>query len=161
MPLQNCLAIAASRAMMVRTARPEDIPQLLRLIRDHAQYEGGRATIDKCVLDRLLRVEEPPVRILVAESDQIAGYAALTTDYSLWSGARYGHLDCLFVAKEYRGTGVGQKLFLKVREEAHAAGCVRLEWQTPDWNSQATEFYRRNGAECLSKTRFILQLDAG
>lgn len=147
--------------MMVRTARPEDIPQLLRLIRDHAQYEGGRASIEQNVLERLLQIEEPPVRILVAESDQIAGYAALTTDYSLWSGARYGHLDCLFVAKEYRGTGVGQKLFLKVREEAHAAGCVRLEWQTPDWNRQATEFYRRNGAECLSKTRFILQLNAG
>ncbi|MEQ9566533.1 MAG: hypothetical protein RLN85_12105, partial [Pseudomonadales bacterium] len=84
--------------MIVRTARLEDTPQLLRLIRDHAQYEGGRASIEQNVLERLLQVEAPPVRILVAESDQIAGYAALTTDYSLWSGARYGHLDCLFVA---------------------------------------------------------------
>lgn len=145
---------------MVRIARPEDLPQLLRLIRDHARYEGGAATIEQNVLDRILEAEVPPVRIFVAEIDQIAGYAALTTDYSLWSGARYGHLDCLFVSAEYRDNGVGQALFCKVREAAQLAGCVRLEWQTPDWNRQATAFYRRNGANCLSKTRFVLELGA-
>lgn len=144
--------------MTVRTARPQDGLRLLRLIQDHALFERGVTTISAEALDRLLRQADAPARIFVAELDRIAGYAALTLDFALWSGARYGHLDCLFVSEAYRGKGLGAALLQKVAETARAHGSVRLEWQTPEWNTEAAAFYRRHGADCMQKQRFSLAL---
>lgn len=130
----------------------------MRLIQDHALFEGGVTTIDAQALDRLLQDADAPVRIFVAELDQIAGFAALTFDYALWSGTRYGHLDCLFISEAHRGKGLGEALLQKVAETARAHGSVRLEWQTPDWNTEAVAFYRRYGATCSQKKRFTLVL---
>jgi hypothetical protein len=42
---------------------------------------------------------------------------------------------------------------------ARDAGCVQVQWQTPDWNVDAARFYRRAGAVERAKRRFVLSLD--
>lgn len=38
------------------------------------------------------------------------GYLAATTDYSTWQGARFAHMDCLFVLEQHRRHGIGRRL---------------------------------------------------
>lgn len=144
--------------MRIRPAETQDAEALLRLIQDHALYENGKAMLPGDVLLALLDQPEPPVRIWVAEAADgtLAGYAALTFDYALWSGARFGYLDCLFVAADQRGLRIGDRLFQTVSKAARGAGAVRLEWQTPNWNEGAVRFYLRQGAVAQPKQRFYL-----
>ena len=84
----------------VRRARPEDTGQLIDLIRAHAAFERGEALITEADLMELLRRKKQPVRLFIAErTKRIVGYAALTTDFSLWRSSRWAHLDCLFVVE--------------------------------------------------------------
>lgn len=105
-------------------------------------------------LRALLQQPAPPSRIFVAEAAGLAGYAALTLDYALWSGAQFGHLDCMFVRPAHRGHGVGRALFDAVAQAAQLAGASRLEWQTPLWNENGRVFYSRMGADSSPKHRF-------
>jgi len=144
---------------MIRDATPDDAPALLHLIRDHAKYEQSHATLTEETLRSLLEAPQPPTVLIVAEEGEgLAGYAALTFDYSLWRGEKYGHLDCLFVRGELRGRRIGEKLLACVKDKARAAGAQRLEWQTPDWNEGAVRFYRREGGTAALKMRFSLDL---
>lgn len=144
---------------MIRDATPDDAAALMHLIRDHADYEQSYATLPEETLRSLLEAPQPPIVLIVAEEGEgLAGYAALTFDYSLWRGEGYGHLDCLFVRSDLRGRRIGEKLLAYVKERARAAGARQLQWQTPDWNEGAVRFYRREGGTASLKMRFSLDL---
>ncbi len=68
--------------MILRRARPEDGPQLLQMIHDHAAFERGVATLSADVLEGLLQQPDPPVHLFVATTGTLVGYAALTFDYA-------------------------------------------------------------------------------
>ncbi|QSR19559.1 GNAT family N-acetyltransferase [Novosphingobium sp. KA1] len=146
----------------IRDAVPGDGEALLSLVRDHARYEKSEASISQAQLLQVLDDSTGGMRIVVAAlPDKLAGYAALTFDYALWRGTRWAHLDCLFVTSSLRGQGVGRRLLRHVRQMALRQGADRLEWQTPLWNDKAIGFYQHEGAICIPKMRFTMQLDAG
>jgi GNAT superfamily N-acetyltransferase len=129
------------------------------LIRAHAAFEGGESSITEAVLMQLLQLKRPPVRLFIAErTGRIIGYAALTTDFSLWRASRWAHLDCLFVGEGERGSGTGKLLLRRILKAAHALRADRLEWQTPEWNREAIRFYQREQAIGVAKARFHLAL---
>lgn len=147
------MSISARRAISADTA------ELLELINAHAEFERATAAITAETLATLLALPEPPSFVLVAEQDHsLLGYAAVTRDYALWSGAHFAHLDCLYVAEHVRGNGIGRALLHAASALARSWNCSRLEWQTPAWNSDAIGFYRRIGAKAANKARFSLPL---
>ena len=143
----------------IRPARLEDCRALLGLIQDHAHFEHSSATIGEGALTAILRGDVAPVTLfVVARGDDLLGYAALTLDYSLWRASRWAHLDCLYLIEEVRGRGMGAKLLTHVQEFARLTNADRLEWQTPDWNRKAINFYRWQGASYSAKARFFLTM---
>lgn len=143
----------------IRAGVPDDCQSLLKLIHDHAVYEGSRSTLTSSSLSAILRSSGEPATILVAvQGRDLKGYAALTYDFSLWRGRRWAHLDCLFVCDTARNLGIGAKLLHGARDLARSEGADRLEWQTPEWNQRAAEFYAREGAAMARKMRFSLPL---
>ncbi|WP_116083608.1 GNAT family N-acetyltransferase [Tropicimonas sp. IMCC34011] len=92
----------------------------------------------------MLLCSNPPVHLFVADMEGLVAYAALTFHYALWHG--------LFVAQPCRGLKIGGSLLTKVVQSAHEAEAIWLEWQTPRWNTAATNFYLRNGAENWRKS---------
>jgi GNAT superfamily N-acetyltransferase len=143
----------------LRVALPGDAADLLQLIQAHAVFERSAASLTLGALQTILAAEAAPVHLLVAEEQgMLLGYAAITFDWSLWRAQRFGHLDCLFVAEAARGSGIGKRLLDEAVRFAGTKGADRLEWQTPDWNEDATRFYIREGALCAAKTRFALQI---
>ncbi len=140
-------------------AETADSKQLLRLIGEHARYEQGKASLSLEQLQGVLAAKSSPVSILVAKGPSgLLGYAAVTFDYSLWRGAIWAHLDCLFVRAEMRGKRIGAALLDAANTLAREGRADRLEWQTPAWNQRAAAFYEREGASIEPKLRFTLHL---
>lgn len=136
-----------------------DVSGLHELIREHAAFERSTASLLLAELGRLLLTLPRPIHFLVAKrDDDLLGYAAITFDWSVWRARRYAHLDCLFVAQNHRGRGVGKSLLAGAKGIALAESVDRLEWQSPAWNEDAQRFYVREGAYCQAKSRFSLDL---
>lgn len=146
-------------APAIRIAGPGDATRLLPLIRAHAQFEGTVASVTLEELAALLATEQPPTRIIVAaRGGHLLGYAAMTSDFSLWRARRWAHLDCLFVVESARGQGVGALLLAAAIAHARSAKADQIEWQTPLDNAPAIAFYRHHGASAAPKMRFVFAL---
>ncbi len=135
--------------LTVRTARPEDGPALIALIRGLADYEKLEGP-DEDAAARVLRDmfrEEPPFRTLVAEArGEIVGYVAFFEEYSTFEGRKALYLEDIFVLPEFRGSGAGLALFRAVAVEAARRECMEIKWEALPWNKLAIDFYERLGA---------------
>lgn len=150
---------ARKDGLCVRSATGEDAQDMLPLIRSHAAYEHGRASISASALRSALDSTPAALAAWIAIQGRTpVGYASATVDFSKWTGRSFLYLDCLFVQDRCQGLGVGTRLLAAVRAAAADRGLTEIQWQTPDWNEDAIRFYRREGASCLPKARFSLSM---
>ena len=84
------------------------------------------------------------VKILVEENGQKIGRAFLYLIKNDLHDRPYGLLEDLFVEEEYRGKGVGKKIFEAVVEEAKSRNCYKLISQSRYERQSVHEFYKRN-----------------
>lgn len=155
----NARAGRASTPCIVRPANPDDLGELVTLCAEHALYEGAAFTPEGKAerLTRALFNDPARLHAWVAESEgALVGYATATPEFSTWNACEFLHMDCLFVRDGWRGAGVGAALLDAVVEHARRAGLMDIQWQTPDWNTDAARFYRRTGAVGQAKLRFVL-----
>ncbi|HTH67481.1 MAG TPA: GNAT family N-acetyltransferase [Rhodanobacter sp.] len=149
-------------ACVVRRVSRRDLATLVVMCGEHAQYE--RAPHEPAgMAERLARAlfaTPPLLHAWVAEAHgELLGYATATVEFSTWQAHEFLHMDCLFVREGRRGDGIGASLLAAVVAAARRAGCTEIQWQTPDWNTDAARFYRRAGAIEKPKRRFFLQVD--
>jgi GNAT superfamily N-acetyltransferase len=133
----------------IREAREPDVPVILQLIRELAEYErlshSVVATADG--LRQTLFGPRPFAEALIAENGpDVAGFALFFHNYSTFLGQPGIYLEDLFVRPEHRGRGAGTALLRRLARLAVERGCGRLEWAVLDWNEPALQFYRRIGA---------------
>ena len=134
----------------VRPAIPADIPLILELIRALAAYElePDAVKITAESLERDLFGENPPIHVVIAEAEgKPAGFALYFFNYSTWTGRPGLYIEDIFVYPEYRGRGLGRKLFAHLSAIAVAKNCGRFQWQVLDWNEPSIRFYQHLGAE--------------
>ena len=137
----------------VRPATPADVPELVAMIHELAEYERARREVEATGehLHRTLFAERPAVFAHVAEVDgAVAGMAIWFLNYSTWLGAHNLYLEDLFVRPEHRGTGTGRLLLQTLAAVCRERGYQRLEWWVLDWNP-ARGFYAAIGAEALTE----------
>lgn len=137
----------------VRAARAQDVPLLLALFGELAEYERLehelRAT--EQLLHAALFGERPAAEALIAERDsQPAGYALFFPTFSTFLAVPGVWLEDLFVRPAHRRAGVGRALLAAVAARACERG-GRLEWAALDWNELALGFYRGIGAQPLGE----------
>lgn len=134
---------------MIRAANPADVPTILSLIRELAEYEREPdavvATEDD--LTAALFGPKPAAEAVIAEIDGGAvGFALFFHNFSTWTGKRGLYLEDLYVTPEARGRGVGKALLAHLAGIALDRGCARFEWAVLDWNAPAIGFYDAIGA---------------
>lgn len=137
----------------VRPATPDDVPELLAMIRELAQFERALHEVEATEehMHRTLFAEHPAVFAHVAEVDgAVAGMAIWFLSYSTWLGAHSLYLEDLFVRPEFRGGGTGRLLLQTLAEICLERGLPRLEWWVLDWNP-ARGFYETLGARALTE----------
>ena len=133
----------------IREGRKEDLPAVLDLIRELAEYERApdevEVTIDS--MERDAFGSDPAFGFYIAESDEgIIGTAIYYYRYSTWKGRRL-YLEDFIVNEDHRGRGIGRRLFEMMLQHAREHDCKGLSWQVREWNEQAIQFYKKYGAE--------------
>jgi diamine N-acetyltransferase len=83
---------------------------------------------------------------LVREDGRIVGYAVMSFDYSLEYGGRNAWVDEIFIAKEARGKGLGERVMDFVERAAREAGVTAIHLEVNPGN-KAIDLYRRRGFE--------------
>ena len=133
----------------IRKALASDIPLILSLIRELAEYERSPQSAVATEED-LLREgfgEQPRFQCVIAEwNGEPAGFALYFYNFSTWIGRAGIYLEDLFVRPAYRRKGIGRDLFQYLGVKAHEEGLCRLVWQVLDWNQPSIDFYLSLGA---------------
>lgn len=135
-------------SLAVRPARPEDVGDILYLIRHLATYERnpGAVRATEASFHQTLFAPGAQVFAHVAEGERgIVGIAVWFLNFSTWTGRSGLYLEDIVVDEAARGEGVGRALFEELAREARARGCARIDWAVLDWNTPAMEFYRALG----------------
>ena len=138
---------------MIRRARPDDVPVILRLVRDLAEYERARddAIATEEQLGDALFGSDPAVFAHVAEyQGAVVGFAMWFLNYSTWTGCHGIYLEDLYVDPAARGHGLGKALLATLASICIDRGYTRLQWSVLDWNSPAIGFYESVGAVPMS-----------
>jgi len=143
-----------SEPPVIRPAQAEDVPTLLELFAELAEYEHLEhelhATEEQ--LSEALFGERPAAEALIAERDsQALGYALFFPTFSSFLASEGVWLEDLFVRPSHRGEGVGKALLAAVAALVRERGGERLEWAALDWNELALGFYRRIGAQTTNE----------
>ena len=135
----------------IREGKVEDMPSVLKLIQELADFEKESDAV-------LVTVEDlqkdgfgasPLFNIFVAEMEnEIVGMSIFYARYSTWKGPTI-HLEDLIVTKKKRGLKIGSALYKKVIEYGFDKGVKRIEWAVLDWNEPAITFYESTGATVL------------
>ena len=135
---------------VVRPAIEDDVPLLLRFIKELAEYErlAHEVTATEEVLRHSLFGELRVAEALLAYlGDEPAGFALFFHNFSTFLGKPGLYLEDLFVLPERRGRGHGKALLTHLARLAVGRGCGRFEWSVLDWNTPAIEFYDSIGAK--------------
>jgi GNAT superfamily N-acetyltransferase len=136
---------------MIRTATSDDVPAILGMIRELAEYERAphEVTATETHLRTALFGENPAVYALIAENDdtgEAVGFAMWFLNFSTWLGRHGVYLEDLYVKPHARGEGHGRALLTRLAQIAVERGCGRVEWAVLDWNEPSIGFYKSLGA---------------
>ncbi len=137
----------------IRFATPADVPAILGLIRELAEYERllDQVVADETALHRALFGKRPIVEALVSiVGDETVGFALFFHNFSTFLGKPGMYLEDLYVRPAFRGRGLGKTLLTEVARIAVERDCGRMEWSVLDWNEPSIRFYESLGAKPMS-----------
>jgi GNAT superfamily N-acetyltransferase len=150
--------------MTVRPIRPDDVPAVLGLVRELADYEKAlhEVHLTERQLSDSLFGDSPALFGHVAEHEgAVVGVALWFLNFSTWRGTHGIYLEDLYVSPEHRGTGLGRELLRTLAAVCVERGYSRLEWSVLDWNTPSIDFYKTAGALPMDEwTVFRLTDDA-
>jgi GNAT superfamily N-acetyltransferase len=153
-----------SDTITIRPASPEDVPLVLKFIRDLARYERleHEVSASEEQLHEALFGPRPYAEVVFAcDGGEPLGFALFFHNFSTFKGRPGIYLEDLFVRPEARGRGIGKRLLAHLARIAVERRCSRLEWAVLDWNEPSIGFYRSLGAVPMDEwTTFRLKGDA-
>ena len=141
--MMSAMSVAPDRTV-VRPATRADVPLILTMIRELAEFERSLHEVQATegLLTQNLFAEQPAVFCHIAEIDgEGVGFALWFVNFSTWVGKHGIYLDDLYVRPAARGGGVGTALLATLARICVDRGYDRLDWWVLDWNEKAIGFY--------------------
>lgn len=140
---------AEAGGLAIRAAVETDVPLLLALIKELAEYErmADEVAATEADLHRALFGPSPCAEAVIAACGETpVGFALFFSSFSTFLAKPGVFLEDLYVKREFRGRGFGRRLLAHLARIATSRGCGRVEWSVLNWNEQAIRAYRRAGA---------------
>jgi GNAT superfamily N-acetyltransferase len=137
-------------SVSVRPAVAGDVPEILAMIRELAEFEREPDAVEasEALIETALFGPRPAAFAHMATADDgtAVGFALWFLNFSTWRGRHGIYLEDLYVRPAARGSGAGRALLTELARICVARGYGRLEWWVLDWNADAHAFYGRLGA---------------
>lgn len=140
--------------MLIREAIPADVPAIMQLIHDLAEYEKAPQEVEtnESEIAAALFADQPKVFAHVIDLDgEVIGMAIWFLNFSTWQGKHGIYLEDLYVKPEYRGRGYGLAMLKFLAALCVERGYGRFQWWVLDWNTPAIEFYKSQGAIAMDE----------
>lgn len=136
-------------SIRIREGQKKDLPRVLELIKELAEYERAPHEVTNTV--KLMEEDgfgpQPVYGFFVAEDGEvIVGLSLYYWRYSTWKGKRL-YLEDIIVTESERGKGIGKILFERTMQKALEENCSGMMWQVLDWNEPAINFYKKYGSK--------------
>lgn len=151
-------------SITLRDATPDDIPTILALVRELAEYERDpdAAVATPALLHAsLFGPDRVAYAVMAEDAGEAVGFALYFFNFSTWTGRPGLYLEDFYVRPSARGRGIGTRLFRYLARVAHARGCGRMELSVLDWNTEPQRLYQRLGGRPLDDwTTYRFDTDA-
>jgi GNAT superfamily N-acetyltransferase len=137
---------------LIRPAAAADVPELLRLIGELAEYEklAHMAVGTEPMLRDAMFGPRPVCEALIAErGGRAVGFALFFPTFSTFLCKPGLYLEDLFVEPAHRGAGIGKALLRRLAALVVERGGGRFEWRVLDWNEPSIRFYESLGATLM------------
>lgn len=135
-------------AFNIKEGTKEDLPLLLALIKELAEFERAPEKVTNSVeaMEKDGFGSQKIFNFFICyEGHKPMGMAVTYYRYSTWRG-RTLYLEDIYIRPEYRGKGYGKKTLSFLAKYAIQTGCSRMGWQVLDWNTDAISFYQTIGS---------------
>lgn len=145
-----------STAFTLRAARPDDVPAILSMITELAEFEqlAHLVVADAPLLHEALFSAHPACEcVLGIEAGAPVAFALFFHNFSTFLGRRGLYLEDLYVKPAARRRGHAKAMLAHLAALAIARGCGRFEWSVLDWNTDAIGFYEGLGAVVMPDWR--------
>lgn len=149
--------------LKIRAATAADVPLLLALIRELAEYEKltHKVLATESRLQNWLFGKRPVAEAVLGYlGGEAVAYAAFYPTFSTFSGEPGLYLEDLFVRRDYRRRGYGQAMLRHVARLAKKKRFTTIAWSVLDWNKPAIGFYGDLGAQPAPPDWLVYSLDA-
>ena len=152
------MAATSSSDVRLRAARGQDVPLLLSLITELAEYEqlAHEVVATEVNLHAALFGPERVAHAVIAQiGDDVAGFALYFFSFSTFLARPGLYLEDLFVRPAARGKGYGKALLRELARIAVERRAGRLEWAVLDWNAPSIAFYEGLGAHLMREWKLF------
>ncbi len=142
----------------IRPAVPADAPEIVRLIKELAEYEKlahMAVGTPQMVSDALFGARPAAEAVMAMRGGRAVGFALYFTTFSTFLCKPGLYLEDLFVEPAHRGFGIGKALLAHLAALAVERGCGRLEWRVLDWNTPSIKFYESLGAKLMPEWELV------
>jgi ribosomal protein S18 acetylase RimI-like enzyme len=149
--------------MLIRKIEPEDMPNVIALMREFAEFERllERFEITERQLHSVLFDDGAYVRCLVAETDStVCGYSLFYPCFASFRGQKGIYIEDIYISTQFRGRGIGNAMLREIARTAAVQGFQRIDFQVLDWNTGAIDFYLALGAQRDDSERHFKFTDA-
>jgi GNAT superfamily N-acetyltransferase len=144
------------QAHTLRAAEPQDVPAIVGLIRELAEFEklSHLCQVSAESLAPHLFGDKPIIECVVGEeSGVVVAFALFFANFSTFLAKPGLYLEDLYIQPAHRGNGLGKALLEHLAGLAAERGCGRFEWCVLDWNERAIRFYEGMGATVMPDWR--------
>ncbi|HEY5756298.1 MAG TPA: GNAT family N-acetyltransferase [Steroidobacter sp.] len=142
-------------SLHIEPATPADVPMILQLIRELAEFERllHEVTATEEQLLENLFGPRPKAEVIMGRlpGGEVVGFALYFHNFSTFLAKPGIYLEDLYVRQQYRGRGYGELLLRRLAGIALERNCGRLEWSVLDWNQRAIDFYKSLGAAPMNE----------
>jgi len=143
----------------LRSAVADDAEIIYRMISALADYLHLEDHLESSQEDfrRHLSDASPAFHGLIAENDgEPVGLSLYFPSFSSWRGARGVYIQDLYVASEFRASGLGRRILVEVLRRSHALwGAKYLRLAVGESNLDGQGFYERLGMGWASDERIF------
>ena len=142
----------STKLLHIRPATRADVPVILSLIRELAEYEKLSHLMvasEETLAEELFGPKSPAETLIGEAGGESVAFAVIFHNFSTFLGKKGLYLEDLYVRRDSRRQGYGKAMLLHVARLAVERGCGRFEWMVLDWNKPAIKFYESMGASIL------------